>query len=45
MNAKKNKNIFWIDESIKGLKDLEEFEKKMVGYEIKNFYSVKEVLI
>ena len=42
MNAKKNKNIFWIDESIKGLKDLEEFEKKMVGYEIKNFYSVKE---
>ena len=42
MNTKKNKNIFWIDESIKGLKDLEEFEKKMVGYEIKNFYSVKE---
>ena len=45
MNAKKNKNIFWIDESIKGLKDLEEFEKKMVVMKLKIFIALKKFLI
>ena len=37
MNTKKNKNIFWIDESINGLKDFEEFKKKMVFIALKKF--------